>query len=498
MFENFTLLLQGGIPAQKAWPRLAEYFARFQLSLELKCSLNVLAPSLSSIPLYIRPPLETETMELSRKEIQQRGEEISTKSIPKSKIFPNNILDKDEECGEYYWGDKIIVDDYLKNKNKDVLLIDLDQDNSINIDRCPKTCELKVKEKKISQNKIQDRNVKYSEHHWDDRIIIDEKDANKIIVLESLEQDNSINTDGTPKTCELKNKEKKNMRDEQRRKMIQKAASSYLNKLVDLQNIAYSIQPIRQQTNRSNSGNAYSKVYGNSPMLEVDVIVHGPEEEENDNFMEKMKHDGFNESSNSYEVDRHEVATIQTSDSHDNKSAKVLLVRMVNCIPLLDGAEASACGLVHGLMKNQSIWNSFGLEVSNCSILDKDLTGAINSPSITSELFIPTLSLRDSAQVSPFFSQDISLTLNRGSKIEDVVNDNNQILNRTNETSTKERRKQDKKVLFLPAGLRLGNILIILQLHAKPSELPLPTLSKVNTLYLTVICLVCFLLLFTY
>jgi hypothetical protein len=38
-----------------AWPRLAEYFARFKLSLGLQCSLEVMAPSLSRIPLVVRP-----------------------------------------------------------------------------------------------------------------------------------------------------------------------------------------------------------------------------------------------------------------------------------------------------------------------------------------------------------------------------------------------------------------------------------------------------------
>ena len=46
---------QGGTAAVLAWPRLAEYFARFQLSLGLNCRLEVLAPSLSSVPLQVRP-----------------------------------------------------------------------------------------------------------------------------------------------------------------------------------------------------------------------------------------------------------------------------------------------------------------------------------------------------------------------------------------------------------------------------------------------------------
>ena len=51
---------KGGEEAQRAWPRLAEYFARFQLSIDLPCSLEVKAPTLQSTPLYIRPPAEME------------------------------------------------------------------------------------------------------------------------------------------------------------------------------------------------------------------------------------------------------------------------------------------------------------------------------------------------------------------------------------------------------------------------------------------------------
>ena len=62
-------------------------------------------------------------------------------------------------------------------------------------------------------------------------------------------------------------------------------------------------------------------------------------------------------------------------DSNNNKtttmflgeapSAKCMLVRMVNGVPLLDSAEASACGLVQGMVQQQSTWNSFGLHISN-------------------------------------------------------------------------------------------------------------------------------------
>lgn len=48
---------KGGSTAVTEWPRLAEYFARFQLIIGLKCSIEILAPTLSPLPLAIRPSI---------------------------------------------------------------------------------------------------------------------------------------------------------------------------------------------------------------------------------------------------------------------------------------------------------------------------------------------------------------------------------------------------------------------------------------------------------
>ncbi|GKY91381.1 hypothetical protein MPSEU_000110400 [Mayamaea pseudoterrestris] len=50
-----TLLLPGGSSAERAWLRLGEYFNRFHLSINLTCRLEVLAPMLSSVPIYVKP-----------------------------------------------------------------------------------------------------------------------------------------------------------------------------------------------------------------------------------------------------------------------------------------------------------------------------------------------------------------------------------------------------------------------------------------------------------
>lgn len=48
-------------------------------------------------------------------------------------------------------------------------------------------------------------------------------------------------------------------------------------------------------------------------------------------------------------------------------------------------------------------------------------------------------------------------------------------------TGSKRKRKGSRRRTFLlPAKARLGNVLVIVQIHAEPSVLPLPTLSKVS------------------
>ena len=71
----FSYIRQGGIDAQKAWPRLVEYFAQFQLNLGLRCSLEVIAPSLSPYTLFIRPICEKEVMHVRHQQVRQQKEQ---------------------------------------------------------------------------------------------------------------------------------------------------------------------------------------------------------------------------------------------------------------------------------------------------------------------------------------------------------------------------------------------------------------------------------------
>ena len=105
------------------------------------------------------------------------------------------------------------------------------------------------------------------------------------------------------------------------------------------------------------------------------------------------------------------------------------------------------------------------------------------------EACIPTYYLKDSAQVAPFFRSNTHALYESDS-------DGNGELNSDKEdgsdcsyvssgdeekvTYASKKRKRNKRAKLLPAGIRIGNLLVIAQIHASPSALPLPTLSKVR------------------
>jgi hypothetical protein len=171
----------------------------------------------------------------------------------------------------------------------------------------------------------------------------------------------------------------------------------------------------------------------------------------------------------------------------ESPSATLMLIRMVNGVPLLDGAEASACGLVRGIAQKQSTWNSFGLRVTPTTSLGtfvevEDDSDDESSPLGPGELFVPTYAVRDSDQVAPFIrsgTHDLYDMEEWDAEAEE--DDASSSGDETERRST--RTKKSAKNQFLPAHLRLGNILLIVQITAKPSSLPLPTLSKVRIVY---------------
>ena len=79
-----------------AWPRLAEYFARFKLSLDMPCNLEVRAPTLSRVPLFVGPAtvpnLPAAPVPQSPKKKKKK-----TNKTSKKKKQPQSTKEKDDE-----------------------------------------------------------------------------------------------------------------------------------------------------------------------------------------------------------------------------------------------------------------------------------------------------------------------------------------------------------------------------------------------------------------
>ena len=231
--------------------------------------------------------------------------------------------------------------------------------------------------------------------------------------------------------------------EEKKRKvaLMQKAASIYKGR-VDLRdvNVAYSTQRIRR---KNEGGKSSSPNATNSPLLEMSMAVFGPP----------------------HVVDDDDNSVRSRNDSCYNKTAKLQVVRMVNGIPVLDSSEALACGVITKISSSTAIWNSFGLEVSQRS---QDTTGS------------PSFDISDSAQVVPFLRTSTHSLYNSGEAQDDepATDDNDDDFDLEDIYNTRKRKKEPQTNCILPAAHRLGDVLIVVHIRAKPSALPLPTLSK--------------------
>ena len=320
-----------------AWPRLAEYFARFQLSRELHCSLEVLAPKLSLTPLFVRSSLEREKRWGRSPEKQGKAD------------------------GEEEWTED------MAETNSD----DSSADAS-------------------------------TPHH-----IEQEKDA------------------------------------EERQKTVV-AVSAFLKRTVELKNVARSLQNI-----------GFKRGRGVCPTLEVSLIVCGPQSNHQDSPpSESTRQRGPSQSDEDHTI--------------EVPSARLTMIRMVNRVPLLDGAEAAACGLVQGVSSMQCVWSSFGLEVLHGK-------GA-RSPTSHS----PTFLVRDSENVRPFFERKTTHRLYDEAESLTSDDESSASVSQRADSESKKRKRNAAAPFMLPAHLRLGDILLIIQINSDPKSLPLPTLSKVS------------------
>ena len=216
---------------------------------------------------------------------------------------------------------------------------------------------------------------------------------------------------------------------EPQRRAVFKSAQSFMGCQIKLENVAHSVQKILIDKENTNAKSV--------PTLEVDVIVN-PD-----------KPGQMSSSEGGGGGGEEPIATMK-------------LIRMVNHIPLLDGAEGCACGLVHGLA-NKLIWGSFGLHVAQSNDTDK-------------VSWTPTFDVRDSDQVAPFFQQQQHGLWEGNANEDDSTYDNDTT------TSNSDRQKRKHGMIsrrpFPPAKARLGEVTVIVKIQAAPSSLPLPTLSK--------------------
>ena len=251
--------------------------------------------------------------------------------------------------------------------------------------------------------------------------------------IEGLEDNENDISDG--QDAERPKSLTQNCKNEVRRKDLLKCVQDFWGSPVKLENIAHSIQPIRLDASaRKISSSSH-------PRLQVDMVVCGPNESHHDDDDDDGNDDGM---------------------SSEEPVATIRLVRMVNRIPLLDGAEASACGLVQGVA-NKVVWGSFGLQVTKSSTSNADTA------------WIPVFHVQDSDQIAPFF-QSRTHALWEASKDDHLEADDDD----GGMDAALKKRKRATQDFLLPAKLRLGKILLIIQIHAQPSFLPLPTLSKVK------------------
>lgn len=208
--------------------------------------------------------------------------------------------------------------------------------------------------------------------------------------------------------------------------LIHRVASTYKCRPdLKLENVAHSMHPIRRSL-----GECQSTSSENGSALEVNMIVFGPDLE-----------------------------------ADENRQSKLHVVRMVNGIPLLDSSEALACGVMRKVSSSTATWNSYGLEISQNN--ENDLEFEVH----------------DSSQVAPFLKQSThSLFQDRCRDYESNGEEDEEDADEFDvEWCRGKRQMKRRKRYILPAALRLGHVLMVVQIRAKPSTLPLPTLSKVST-----------------
>jgi hypothetical protein len=260
------------------------------------------------------------------------------------------------------------------------------------------------------------------------------------------------------------------------RESVRRGMEVYLEHKVRLENVAHAMVPIRfnagSGTLDGGGGRSNNGTEAGRPVLEVAFVVDaGAGGDDTDS------HDATDDQDE-----------IQRPSLDDRDHGELALIRMVNGVPLLDTSEAIACGIVQGVASKKRLWNSFGLAVAHLAN-DSGSRKAFVSKA-------PTFSIHDSDQVAPFFQRGAHSLFQGGSKLEvdddDIIeSDEDHGFDGAESMSAVEQRKRKRAASqntsklrlhqLLPAKVRLAKCFCVLQIHAKPSALPLPTLSKVRT-----------------
>lgn len=391
---------------------MAEYFARFQLSKSLSCSIEVRAPMLTKIPLYIRPPLEQDgnTSTTTRRPISNKvSSGVSVLQNSENRDSATEKMDVfDDLCD---WHDEACASHSSGSNNADADKSDNDED-----------------------------------------------------------KDDDSDTDGDiPENIHA-------------RQIIHRGAEAYLRSPVEFKNVAHSSHPVRNIQAKSAQGvDIITRERTSIPTLEVGMVIYGGGTQ--------------SDSVNVYDDDDIDAYTETNPNLSPTSSPWVVhmtLVRMVNNVPLLDGAEARACGLVQGIASMKTTWKTFGLDISifadeeerggegegeetsNDTRDGREIKGngegalSNHEPLSASSLNIPMFEIRDATELAPYFRT------NTHDLFEIEEEDETEDDDLGEQTAKRRARKK------LPAGIRIGNVLMIVQLHATPSALPLPTLSKVS------------------
>ena len=268
----------------------------------MSCSLEVKAPTLSTVPLYIRPTFEMKHRQKRMEKNKRRKQNRDTEEDESVEIMAAESQSTETRRGDCVDG----------KASRLALESDDDEwDDGLTVDHIEK-------ERRYASSL--DRNHS-GEDSDDSRKQIGQSQSS----LASSKKKNS--KDDVADTGKVKEKptHEENPEDD-RRRFIQRAASSYLNRQIELKNVAHAVNPIRR-----GEGTSAASQTGDRPMLEVDMVVYG-------RAYANIGHsfsDGEESATSSNVGDEFDaILDGKTYNDESGEAGKLILIRMVNRIPV--------------------------------------------------------------------------------------------------------------------------------------------------------------------